>query len=540
MTTLRVTKFGGLAPRLSDENALFTLARVAEDVDLSRGTIRALRAPSTLAISVPTGSRALTVGDDCCAVTSLNQCTSVAKDTIPCSRYVFSGFASYLQHSTSLCGPRCRVGFSCELTALRASSPPPSALVTGALAREPRTYTYRLTNSFGDLSAPAPPTMVDADFDAEVTLSGFPETDDTGSCPTEVIIYRTVADLSHGNDKEDIDNSYFEIGRVAFGTKTFTDDGTFIGDEMLEEYVDPPADGLADVQLTSDGVFAARHGSEVHFSARGNLANWPIGERVQTEHDKPVRLISASNVSYLLTETTASIISHTVTAAGCRAVKSADLPMPIVAYGSAVIFGEHVIYAAQAGLVMLAPNGQYRVLTAAHYTEEEWGALAPWTCTGAVRRGYYYAFLKDATLRLRLPDTVFGSAGQAELTTLSARATAAFTTDHDELYYIEGAEVKLFEGGLSHLEGKWASVDWTLPGVTALSAYSVRETWGHDVITEHTSDDRVISSHVVANKNHRRLPLYSGSAISVSFRTSGEITDYRIATSVQELANVKS
>ena len=122
----------------------------------------------------------------------------------------------------------------------------------------------------------------------------------------------------------------------------------------------------------------------------------------------------------------------------------------------------------------------------------------------------------------------------------SARATAAFTTYHDELYYSEGAEVKLFEGGLSHLEGKWASVDWTLPGITALSAYSVRETWGHDVVTEHTSDDRVISSHVVANKNHRRLPLYSGSTISVSFRTSGEITDYRIATSVQELANVKS
>lgn len=545
MISLRITKFGGLAPRTSDENMPFSMARVANDVDLGRGTILGLRAPKPMG-PVPEGTGFLW-RDGCCTLTHLNHCVSVARSFLPCERHVFSGWNTeeqlkeelpFLQWTSSPClVPRLRVGMPCSLTAPVASGPSPLPLAVGAVAREPRSYVYRLSNVAGDLSAPSPATFVDADYSASILLSGWPVADPLFYGLSEVIIYRTVAELTHG-DKEDIDNSYYEIGRVPLGTSTFTDTGLEIGDEMLEEYVDPPEPGLTEVQYTGNGVFAARKGNQVHFSSKGNLANWPQAERVVLDTTRPIRLLSAERVSYVLTGDTHSIIAHVVDPNGCRAVITAPGRHPIVSYRSAVLFGDFVIFATQTGLVMMAPNGDAKVLTAAYYNEDGWAELQPWTCIGAIRRGYYYGFFASQTIRIRLPDRVYENATQYELTTLSARATAATVTPDDELYYVEGGELKWLEGGNVRLEAEWESAEWVLPGRTALTAYLVK--CDSDVKLTHRSGDRLLPTTTVTGRATRRVPLYSGREWAVNFKTKGELTEYRVATSIQELSNVKN
>lgn len=545
MLTLRITKFGGLAPRVSDENLPFTMARVANDVDLSRSTILGMRASKPMG-PVPPGTGFLW-RDGCCTLTNLDACASVARSFIPCERHVFSGFNTedqlkaeppFLQWTSQPClVPRLRVGMPCALTAPTASAPPPVALAVGAVAREPRSYVYRLVNAAGDASAPSPATFVDADYSAPVALSGWPTADPEFYGLTEVVIYRTVAELTHG-DKEDIDNSFYEIGRVPLGTATFVDTGLEVGDEMLEEYVDPPEPGLVEVQYAGNGVFAARKGNQVHFSAKGNLANWPQGERIVLDTTRPVRLLSGERASYVLTGDTHSIIAHVVDPSGCRAVITAPGRHPIVSYRSAVLFGDFVVFATQVGLVMMAPNGDARVLTSNYYNEDDWGALEPWTCVGAIRRGYYYGFFKSQTIRLRLPDRVYENAAQHELTTMSARATAATTTPDDELYYAEGVELKWLEGAAERLEAEWESAEWVLPGRTSLSAFLLKS--DSDVKLTHRTQDRWLPSITVVGRMPRRIPLYSGREWAANFKTKGELTEYRVATSVQELSNVKS
>lgn len=194
MPSFKLTKFGGLAPRQTPANLHPAMAQVAEDVDLSRGTLRPWRTDKK--ISDQTG-KAIFV-DHCCVITSENCHASISRIETDCQFLIASGIKPYpvIARKAAACeGQWKRLGFPIDL-------PAPNAQRLGALSQdfnqELRQYIYTLVDTFGFESAPSLPSeAIYAHNDLSVVVSGLP-TDFPTYEIAKVRLYCAVSPLDYG------------------------------------------------------------------------------------------------------------------------------------------------------------------------------------------------------------------------------------------------------------------------------------------------------------------------------------------------------
>lgn len=154
MPSIKLTQFGGIAPRQRPNNLHQAMAQVAEDVDLSRSTLRPWRTDKK--VSDKTGNSIFV--DKCCYLAGDHCKASFSRIDTDCCYIVASGVKDYpvIQRKDNACNDNWnRLGFPVELNA-------PNAQFLGTLSQdfnqELRQYIYTLVDEFGLESAPSLPS----------------------------------------------------------------------------------------------------------------------------------------------------------------------------------------------------------------------------------------------------------------------------------------------------------------------------------------------------------------------------------------------
>jgi hypothetical protein len=256
MSTLSITRWGGMKPLVSDRTLADHMLTVARDVDLSRGTLKPWRTPKN--ISPKTGV-ALWI-EDCCIKTFDDCNASVAYHRMGDGRVIATNAGAAYPITGTLAefcsGDVVRLGFPCDLPAPSATAPVPKAWERFDDRRQHRTYAYRLVNRYGELSqisTPSLPIGVDALAHSIVTLP----TSFAGFNVTSIEVLRS--EQSPDRSGTESSSNFFVVGEVAIGTATFTDEG-LPPLEMADTEDDytPPPDNLREVQYWGNDQFRWR------------------------------------------------------------------------------------------------------------------------------------------------------------------------------------------------------------------------------------------------------------------------------------------
>lgn len=128
---------------------------------------------------------------------------------------------------------------------------------------------------------------------------------------------------------------------------------------------------------------------------------------------------------------------------------------------------------------------------------------------------------------------------------LSDRPTCAYRTKQDKLMLAFNDGIYEFDEGLEWREFQWKSKPYTAPGYTAFTAYKIVGDYTdfhvvHRLLKrqrdEMVDESIVVGDHTTYDNKPRRLRAgYSTINFDVSISGKGEVTEYHIATSVNEL-----
>lgn len=554
MAELKLTRFTGLVPRLHKRNLPETSSVKCLDVDLSNGTLKPFR--TNKKVSDKTGSYIFV--DNCCYITSDNCRASVDIIEDECSIVVATGIKPYPVQNLKL--PACnnqwiRLGFP-ETTKPTAQSidfaPKPHKVGDHYdLAREVRQYFYTLVTCLDSGSAcqeslPSEPSdYVECHNQDDVVISGILTEAPPEYKITSVRIYCAATMLDfEGKEQEAV---FLEVGEVPFGTGTFVHKGgTDYGDECMTEEYDNLPDSASNLVYCNNGQLAALVGCELWMSEPFKPHAWPEAYHYGRFSGKPIRFLPTESVGYILTDSVPAIIEveSPCTSQGCRKVTQLQETHPIISYNSAATYNGSCFYATNDGIVMLQGVSS-SVVTAPYFSRDDWLAIAPWTLRGTVHDGYYYGFTDVMSFRFKVPDNVHEQFEGSTLVELSDKPICVYRTKQDKLMLAFDDGVYEFDEGLEWREFQWKSKPYTAPGYTAFTAYKIVGDYTdfhvvHRLLKrqrdEMVDEAIVVGDHTTYDNKPRRLRAgYSTINFDVSISGKGEVTEYHIATSVNEL-----
>lgn len=545
MPSLKLTQFGGIAPRQRPNNLHQAMAQVAEDVDLSRGTLRPWRTDKK--VSGKTGKSIFV--DHCCYLASDNCKASFSRIDTDCGFIVASGVKEYpvIQKRQQACNENWqRLGFPMELAA-------PHAQFLGTLSQdfnqELRQYIYTLVDNFGFESAPSlPSNPIYAHNDQSVVISGLPTAFPTYSIE-KVRLYCAVTQLDYGEQVKDqnAEAHFLLVDELDFGTGSYVHQPhTVYGEECLTEEYEPPHECMTDLQYCGNGQLGGLVGTELWLSEPLKPHAFPEAYRYGRFNGKPIRFLCSERAGYILTDEYPAVIEmeSPCQSQGCRSISVLEEPLPIISYQSACLYNGACFYASLDGLVMLAGN-QAKIVTASLYTQDQWQALAPWQMLGVVHNGYYFGFTENHAIRFKIPDSIHEETQIETLTTLSIRPTAVYRSDQDQLYFATRDGIYQWNAGQAWKTFRWVGRLNATPSYRAFTAYKVVQDYEpnhirHTAYKRHRGEmvqEPIIlgDKTVIDSRPHRLKAGYSTLFFDVEITGKGEVWEYHIATSVAEL-----
>lgn len=554
MAELKLTQFTGLVPRLHKRNLPETSAVKCLDVDLSNGTLKPFS--TNKKVSDKTGNYIFV--DNCCYIVSNNCKASIDIIEDECSIVVASGIKPYpIQNLKSrACNDSwIRLGFpeTVKPTA-QAIGFTPKPHKIGAnydLAREVRQYFYTLVTCLGEDSAcqeslPSEPSdYVECHNQDDVVISGILTTAPSEYKIDSVRIYCAVTMLDFEGKEQEA--AFLEVGEVPFGTGTFLHKGgTDYGDECMTEEYDNLPDSASNLVYCNNGQLAALVGCELWLSEPFKPHAWPEAYRYGRFSGKPIRFLPTESVGYILTDSLPAIIEveSPCTSQGCRKITQLQETHPIISYNSAATYNGSCFYATNDGIVMLQ-GASSAVITASYFSRDDWLAIAPWTLRGTVHDGYYYGFSDVMSFRFKVPDSIHEQFEGSTLVELSDKPLCAYRTKQDKLMLAFEDGIYEFDEGTAWREFRWLSKPYTAPGYTAFTAYKIVGDYTdfhvvHRLLKrqrdEMVDESIIVGDHITYDNKPRRLRVgYSTINFDVEISGKGEVTEYHIATSVNEL-----
>ena len=554
MAELKLTRFSGLVPRLHPRNLPENSATKILDVDLSNGTLKPFR--TNKKVSDKTGKYIFV--DNCCYITSDNCKASVDIIEDECSIVVATGLGPHpVQNLKSkACNNEwVRLGFPETTTpTAQAIDFKPLPHQTGAhfdMAREVREYFYTLVTCLGEGTAcqeslPSEVSnLVECHNGDDVVVSNILTTAPNGYKIDSVRIYCAVTMVDFdGREQEPV---FLEVGEVPFGTGTFLHKArTGYGDECMTEEYDNLPDNAKNLVYCNNGQLAAIVGCELWLSEPFKPHAWPEAYRYGRFTGKPLRFIPTETTGYILTDSVPAVIEieSPCTSQGCRKITQLSETHPIISYDSAAAYNGACFYATNDGIVMLQGNAS-AVITAQYFSRDDWLAIAPWTLKGVVHDGYYYGFSDVMSFRFKVPDNVHEQFESSTLVELSDKPTAVYRTNQDRLMLAFDDGIYEFDEGLEWREFQWKSKPYIAPGYTAFTAYKIVGDYTEFHVVHRLlkrQRDEMVDEHIVVgdhmtfdNKPRRLRAGYSTINFDVAISGRGEVTEYHIATSVNEL-----
>ena len=547
MPSIKITKFGGIAPRVQPQNLNESMAQVALDVDLSRTTLRPWRTDNKVSDKAGLSFYA----DGCCYLTANDCRASFAKIEGDCDFIVATGVMDYpvVRKKDRNCnGDWRRLGFPDDIPAPTVQS---FGAMDGTFNNETRHYFYTLISDFDGLgwqeSMPSPVSeSVYCNNDFPVVIAGIPTNYPTYTI-SAIRIYCNVTQLDYGADKTEASGDFLLVAEVPIGTSVYTHEPHIdYGEACVTEEYAPPSYKMRDIAYCGNGQLGGLVDCELWLSEPRKPHAWNEAFRYSRFNGMPKRFLCGEKIGYILTDEYPSVIAmeSPCTSAGCRSIVALEEPHPIISLNSACLYNGACLYATKDGLVMLS-GAQSKVITAEHYTYDQWQAIKPWTMRGVVHDGYYFGATDDRTIRFKIPDSIHESATIEGLTELSIKPLAWYRSDQDRLFFMQPDGIYEWNVGMDWKEFKWQGRLSVMAGYTAISAYKLVHDYEPTHVvhigykrhrSEMVQEPVILGDKVVIDSRPCRLKAgYSTIDFDVTISGKGEVREYHIATSVSEL-----
>lgn len=554
-----ITRFLGMTPRLTDWQTSWDWAEFAIDVDLSRGTLRAFRTPLLVAGAALT-DRDFRVDSLRCTKVTYAACMDIV-DPLPsaspgnCGHPVYATGHGTTPLARSYDGGNTWTGSGFDLAGFRLTTPLTVATYTpqdmshwqsvdaenATQMVESVAFACTLTGADPneESSLGAAVTIDNVNPGGSVTLSGLPTTVPAGyPAPATVRVYMARSPLEQGGEGSLKANAAWTIAaEVVFGTGSVTIPmQAMAGPGLIYPRADPAPAGLTDLCAHRDGTMSGRTATQICFSDKLRPHAWPQEYQIGT-FDRLRKWIAGQSFGYALTDDQPIIIGITKIDDIHRKVTIVEDSLPITWPRSAAVWHSSVVYASRDGLVLLQPNGSYRILSAHFWTPNQWRELNAQQLIGVCWDGYYWGFSPRVSFRLRLPEAAYGDA-DPELIYLSARPIAV-QVENDHLYLM------MFDPVYGQGIFRWNEGDalmpysWRSKGVDRVTreyqdAYLVK-TDGQVTIT-HIADGRQIAVHANVS-GVRRFPVGTEPAVyTFQVDGTGEVELFALSEDVYELA----
>jgi hypothetical protein len=474
----------------------------AKDKGSRSGALEPLR--DRALISQANGGAASLFVKGCC-ILQFNQCASFAFGDQLCEDIYATGIAPWPVEG--------RMGGGCSPSWRRLGIPcpeaPPSASGGGTMNEKaaPRSYAYSFVNSAGreGMLSPASNVVIAEDGQA-VTVSGW----SMPAAEWDVIyvrVYRAVSgvigDIAMDAKKmqvNDPDTVWMYVGQTS-GT-SFTDSklGEELTESVIPEYLPPPPEDLKGITyLGLANIWVGFSGKTVYFSKNNNPDAWP---HYFTLDDEIRAITTAAGMVFVSTcGHPYAIEGHTSCKdAPQRTVIRSHFPAPAANMSERAIapVGGGAIFPSYEGLMYIDKVGNLLNVTAAFYSDEEWGRLAPDSMLPVWHDGRILLFGRYKSLQFG--STATTSQWQWEgLTELSDIDVIDWKiSDDGRLILLTDNGVYQWEASTSYREYHWISYKMFAPSDTFFSAVMITLVEPGNVQLKIFADDRlVLDRHVV-------------------------------------------
>ncbi|MBO9458977.1 hypothetical protein [Labrenzia sp. R5_0] len=420
MGAIKLTAFTGEQPLIQPRLLPDTAAQSAVDVRLNDGALTAMRSPVQTANAGAVDHKTI-IKFDGDWLSFANE-VHAAPGPVADDRLYYTGDGA----------PKMRVDDTVYPLAL---APPSTALSTatsgsGTGAVQTRIYVYTWVTDFGEESEPSPASgEVDWQSGITVTLSGF-EATPTGRNITKQRIYRS--------QTGDVGTYFYFVAERAASTSDFADNVAIDGfnEPLPSANWNAPPDGLSGLTTLPNGIMAAFVGRDLYFSEPWRPHAWP--EKYVLTTDYPIVALGAvGSVLIVMTSGLPYVVqgSHP----SSMRMDKIEQNLPCINSRAVVDLGYAIAYPSSDGLVVIAGDGQARLVTVNLFDRDSWQALSPQTAIAGQMFGRYVMFYDttDSQNKIVAGAIFIEVSGTPFLLRSSARATAVwYDLETSKLYYL--------------------------------------------------------------------------------------------------------
>lgn len=548
MAVISLTKFSGVAPRLSPNKLPPEAAQTAVNTRLAAGTLDAWTAalPVVSGLSAAATSTIYRFGQDLISDTQYWFHWTTDVDVVKGAIANDQTERTYFVHPTL--GPRITYN-SLALTGGSGDYPwgsyplgvPAPTLAPVAAVQsdgddsttaEVRVYVYTYVTSLGEEGPPSPPSNSLTIYpDGGVAeLTGLASAAPTGYAGyiTAKRIYRTLSGS--------LSTEFQFVDEIPIAQSTYADS---TAGEDLDEVIpsvqwQPPPTGAFSVVQMANGITLMLTKYDVYPSEAYIPSAYPPGYSLAVDYPI-VGGAAIGTTAFILTTGTPYLLTGSDPSA--MSLVKLDTPQACVAKRSIAVTDGGVIYASPDGLMYITGSGQVTNATAAFFSRREWQALVPSSMHGYYHEGRYHGFYNTGTVQRGF---IFDpSQGAGAFTFVDTYATAGYTDlAQDALYLKVGTQIVKWAATTTKLTYTWRSAVFEMPTVVNKACAQVIAK-GYPLTFKLYADGALKHTQTVANADPFWLPSgYRAREYEVELSGSQEIIAVHVADSVQELRQV--
>jgi len=548
MAVISLTKFSGVAPKMSPNKLPPELAQTADNVRLLAGTLDAWTAPLTV-LSGLTAAPTSTIyrfGQDLVSDTqywfhwtvdvSIVK-GAIANDQTERTYFVHPTLGPRLTYNTlALTGGSGDYPWASYPLGVPAPVSAPIAAVgtegNTSTTAEARVYVYTFVTSLGEEGPPSPPSnsLTIYPDGGVAALSGLAASAPSGYSGyiTAKRIYRTLTGS--------LSTEFQFVDEIPIAQSTYSDS---IRGEDLDEVIPsvqwfPPPSTAIDIVQMANGITVVLDKYDIYPSEAYIPSAYPPGYSLAVDY--PVvggaavgttAFILTTGVPYLLTGSDPSAMS----------LVKLETPQSCVSKRSIAAMDGGVLYASPDGLIYLTGSGQITNVTAPFFSRKEWQALVPSSIHGYYHEGRYHGFYNNgATQRGFIFDPAQGSAA---FTFTDLYATAGFTDlVQDSLYLKVGTDIVKWGADNDKQAYTWRSAIFEMASPENKACAQVIAK-SYPATFKLYADGALKHTQTVANADPFWLPSgYRARYYEFELSGTAEILSVHVADSMKELGGV--
>ena len=428
MSVLDLRNFSGLQPRYGKSDEAMQYANVANNVDLSGGTIRPWRTAKFISYKV---GNVLKCGCDFKVIDYCERVTYIKGD---CDLAIVSGVT---RPRFEFCDSKACDPFYLGVTP--PLNPPTISYNTPNVERNVASvsYVYTFVNSLCHESAPSMPSnSINHEAGSTVLIDGF-SVPDVGECVTSIRVYRSETGFRSGTEEVQEQTTYFYlVAEIPIDNTSLTDNviAKNLGSALETNHFYPPDTSLKSIQniRSTDNVLVGFTGNEIHFSTPNLPHVWKLKNIITL----PSQIIGIESGDFYTVAFTHNGIFTILENGDCdgtgfrQVVESHfNIGFILLADGRAGLFTpDGVIFNTATGLHRVGSDGVPMPLMLNFFDERAWRKLRPET----IRLGYtrQHLFIISDTDHFIWS---YGNDMVDRLTTISDEPNFMSTSDQGEL-----------------------------------------------------------------------------------------------------------